>query len=107
MAASGKWGGFSKQEEAGWVEVGLRQRVGEVEVEGTVRACASDLVVEIVRPWGVRLASRHIPYFALPFKRWVAAGALTATGEREVEALLVAAVEQRRGAESAAESGDS
>ena len=99
MAASGKWGGFSKQEEAGWVEVGLRRRVGEVEVEGTVRACASDLVVEIARPWSLRLASRHIPYFALPFKRWVEAGALTAAGGREVEALVATAVEKCQGAE--------
>ncbi|HSM51929.1 MAG TPA: hypothetical protein VLA75_11070 [Thermoanaerobaculia bacterium] len=77
----------------------LRRQVGKVEVEGTIRACASDLVVEIARPWSLRLASRHIPYFALPFKRWVEAGVLTAAGEREVEALVAAAVEKCQGAE--------
>ena len=30
-----------------WVEVALRQQVGELEVEGRVRACAADLGVEI------------------------------------------------------------
>jgi hypothetical protein len=95
MAASDAGGGAPKREEAGWVEIGLRRRVGEVEVEGTVRACASDLVVEIARPWALRLASRHIPYFALPAKRWAEAGVLTAEGEREVERLLAAAVGNR------------
>lgn len=98
MAVSGTEG----TEREGWASVTLplRRRVGEVEVEGRVRACLSDLVVEIARPWALRLASRHIPYFALPFKRWVEAGALSAAGEREVEALVAAAVEQCRGAES-------
>lgn len=76
-----------------WVEVALRQQVGELEVEGRVRACASDLYVKIERPWPLRLASSHIPYFALSRKRWAEDGSLTPDGECEVAALVAAGVE--------------
>ncbi len=98
MAVSGTEG--AEREGSASVTLPLRRLVGEVVVEGTVRASASDLVVEIARPWALRLASGHIPWFALPRVRWVEGGTLTAEGKREVEDLLGAAIALARAVEA-------